>query len=104
MLLFLPLLLAQVALTQTVDVIYNVTREAYPTALPAEGASITITYTNGANPVVTETKTIDAAGAATFTVPLPRWLVIIRSSQPVQMEPESPSIPLRRIIRTSLLV
>ena len=71
MLLFLPLLLAQVALTQTVDVIYNVTREAYPTALPAEGASITITYTNGANPVVTETKTIDAAGAATFTVPLP---------------------------------
>jgi len=71
MLLFLSLLLAQVAFTQTVDVIYNVTREAYPTALPAAGASISITYTNGANPAVTETKTADAAGTATFTVPLP---------------------------------
>jgi hypothetical protein len=71
MLLFLSLLLAQVAFTQTVDVIYTVNREASPTALPAEGASISITYTNGANPAVTETKTADALGTATFTVPLP---------------------------------
>lgn len=71
MLLVLSLLLIKVAFTQTVDVIYNVTREATPSALPAVGASVKITYTVGANPEVSETKAVDAAGNVTFTVPKP---------------------------------
>jgi hypothetical protein len=90
MLLFMSLLLAQVAFTQTIDVIYNVTREAYPTALPAEGASVKITYTNGANPTVTETKTVDALGTVTFTVPLPATGTNYRLAEEITLANHNP--------------
>jgi hypothetical protein len=92
MLLFMSLLIVQVAFTQTVDVIYNVNREASPTSLPAEGASISITYTNGADPAVTETKTIDAAGSVTFTVPKPAAGTNYRLAETITLANHNPYI------------
>ncbi len=68
-LLILLLLLIKLAFAQDFTVTYNVTREAYPAALPAEGATVTIFNTTYCNPA--QTGTVNSSGAVSFTIQKP---------------------------------
>ena len=73
-LLILSLLLIKLAFAQDFTVTYNVTREAYPTALAAEGASVTIFNATYCNPA--QTLLVNAAGTVSFTIQKPAGVAV----------------------------